>query len=124
MTRITEVQAASIFVRSKLPATDYVANPYIGCAYGCAYCYASFMTRQAGEPLDAWGDFVSVKVNAAALARAEVARMRPAFRTRSVMLSSVTDPYQGVESRYRLTRGILEALAAAGLAAKPVFCSG
>jgi DNA repair photolyase len=114
MTRITEVQAASIFVRSKLPATDYVANPYIGCAYGCAYCYASFMTRQAGEPLDAWGDFVSVKVNAAALARAEVARMRPPFRTRSVMLSSVTDPYQGVESRYRLTRGILEALAAAG----------
>jgi DNA repair photolyase len=116
MTRITEVQAASILVRSRLPQTDYVANPYVGCAYGCSYCYASFMTRQAGEPLDAWGDFVSVKVNAAELARAEIARMRPELRTRSVMLSSVTDPYQGVESRYRLTRAILQALADASWA--------
>jgi DNA repair photolyase len=116
MTRVTEVKAASILVRSRLPQTDYVANPYVGCAYGCSYCYASFMTRQAGEPLDAWGDFVSVKVNAAELARAEIARMRPEHRARSVMLSSVTDPYQGIESRYRLTRAILEALADASWA--------
>jgi DNA repair photolyase len=72
------------------------------------------MTRQAGEPLEAWGDFVQVKVNSIELARLEIARMRPEHRARSIMLSSVTDPYQGVEAKYGLTGGILRVLADAG----------
>jgi DNA repair photolyase len=41
----------------------------------------------------------------------ELAKLRRAGRAPSILLSSVTDAYQGVEKKYRLTRGILEALA-------------
>ena len=111
--RVIETEAKSIIVASKLPDADYVINPYTGCAFGCAYCYASFMGKYVGESIEAWGDYVYVKKNAVELARTEVASMRTNKGGSTLLLSSVTDPYQGVESKYRLTRGILEVLAEA-----------
>jgi DNA repair photolyase len=109
--RVIETVAKSIMVPSKLPDADYVLNPYTGCAFGCSYCYASFMGKYVGEDIEEWGKYVYVKTNAVELAREEVSRMGPAKRLSTLLLSSVTDPYQGVESKYRLTRGILEVLA-------------
>ena len=109
--RVKEIEAKTVLVRSKLPATDYVVNPYTGCELGCQYCYASFTGRFVDEPVANWGNYVYAKVNAVSLFEAELGRMRRAGRAPSLLLSSVTDPYQGAEKRYRLTRGILEALA-------------
>jgi len=39
--KINELQAKSIFTKSKLPASDWVINPYNGCLFGCLYCYAA-----------------------------------------------------------------------------------
>ena len=108
--RVVEAEAKSILVPSKLPDADYVINPYTGCAFGCAYCYASFMGRSVGEEISSWGEYVYVKTNAVELARNDVQSMKPEKRNATLLLSSVTDPYQGVESKYRLTRGILEVL--------------
>jgi DNA repair photolyase len=109
--RVIETEAKSIMVASKLPDADFVLNPYTGCAFGCSYCYASFMGKYAGEPVEAWGEYVYVKINAVELARQEVESKLSAKGDATLLLSSVTDPYQGVESKYRITRGILEVLA-------------
>lgn len=109
--KICEIKAKSIFVKSNLPDADYVANPYTGCIFGCAYCYATFMSRSVNESSEDWGKYVYVKTNAAELAAQELKRWRKNRLNSTVFLSSVTDPYQGIERKYRLTRGILEALA-------------
>jgi DNA repair photolyase len=111
MTQIKEIESKSIIQKSKLPDTDYVINPYTGCVFGCAYCYASFMGKFVGEPFENWGNYLYVKKNAVELARKELAAWDPELRDASILLSSVTDPYQGAEKEYRLTEGILRALA-------------
>ena len=105
---VKEIQAKSILVASKLPDADYVINPYTGCAFGCSYCYASFMGRFVGKSVEDWGNYVFAKVNLAEILDHELSKMKD--KSGSVLLSSVTDPYQGVESKYKLTRKALELL--------------
>jgi len=100
---VREIQARSILVRSKI--YDYVINPYAGCQHACTYCYAHFMKRFSGHQ-EPWGQYVDVKVNAAELLQKEMGK-KPAGR---VWVSGVCDPYQPLESRYRLTGRCLEAL--------------
>ncbi len=111
-TRFHEIHAKSALNRvpggSRVPF-DWTVNPYRGCAHACAYCFA----RPTHEylDLDAGRDFeeqIIVKVNAPEVLRAEL--RRPSWRGEHVALGTNTDPYQWVEKRYRLTRGILEAL--------------
>ena len=108
--RVTEIECKSILVASKLPASDYVVNPYTGCTFACAYCYASFMGRFVGEPLEAWGGYLSVKTNAAEIFRRDLRRFPVEARNSTILLSSVTDAWQGPEKKYRLARTILEIL--------------
>jgi len=92
--------------KSSIPGMDYCLNPYTGCLFGCAYCYASFMKRFCGIN-DRWGSFVQIKVNFADCLAKQLRKTRPG----KVMLSSVTDPYQPVEKKHQLTRASLELLA-------------
>jgi DNA repair photolyase len=86
-------------------------NPYTGCAHRCAFCYVRAFERRADRPSDArYGTDVRVKTNFVAVLRGELARR--AWAREPVTLGAATDPYQPVESRYRLTRGAIEALAA------------
>lgn len=104
--KIKEVRARSILSRTRIPGLDYCLNPYTGCGHGCKYCYATFMMKFTGHN-DAWGTFVDVKVNAVDLLKKALRRNIAG----EVMMSSVTDPYQPVERKYKLTRGCLELLA-------------
>lgn len=108
--RVNEIEAKSMLVESKLPASDYVVNPYTGCSFACAYCYASFMGRFVGEPIEAWGEYLSVKTNAVDVFRSDLQRLPSSKRKSTILLSSVTDAWQGPEKKYRLARGILEVL--------------
>jgi DNA repair photolyase len=108
-------------------------NPYVGCAFGCAYCYARYAHRYVAERLSAspsaadmvkdelrelppWLAFerrIFVKREAASILRRELkrpARMRALLRE-TVVIGTATDPYQPAERRYRITRGVLETLA-------------
>ncbi len=105
-----EIEAKTLIQKSKTPSNDYVINPYTGCVFGCAYCFASFAGRQFGRSVQEWGDYLYVKKNAVELARKELAKIPEHKRHGTMLLSSVTDPYQGHEAQYRLTRGILREL--------------
>jgi DNA repair photolyase len=99
-------------------------NPYVGCEFGCTYCYARDTHRYAVEragrrdaevasanPLPAWLAFekrILVKQDVAErLART----LDPSkLGTDSLVIGTATDPYQPAERIYRLTRRILEVL--------------
>jgi DNA repair photolyase len=107
---LEQAQARSIFS----PATgfirrggfDWTCNPYVGCSFGCVYCYAMFLPQNR-RPRDEWGKWFQAKANAVERARREA----PKVAGSSVYISSVTDPYLPAERSLRLTRGILEELA-------------
>ncbi len=90
---------------SSLPGIDYALNPYGGCEHGCAYCYAPEVTHQ---PWEEW----------------RVVRVRTDIPDRLVKeliglsgvvgIGTVTDPYQGAEARFCLTRRCLTILQAKG----------
>jgi DNA repair photolyase len=101
--KIKEIKAKSIITKSAL--TDYVINPYVGCPHGCLYCYARFMKRFTNHP-EPWGHFVDVKINAPDL----IPQKTDKYKNKSILMSSVTDPYHPIEIKYKLTRKILEKL--------------
>ena len=108
---IQETDAKSIIARTQVPSADYVINPYTGCQFGCMYCFATFMGRFVGETNDNWGNYVYVKTNAVTLMHKDIHRLMKKTPHPRVVISIVTDPYQGVEKKYRLTRGILQTFA-------------
>jgi DNA repair photolyase len=88
---------------------EWTINPYRGCTHACVYCFAR-PTHEYLE-LDAGRDFereIIVKVNVPEVLRKELAR--PSWRGDAVALGTNTDPYQWVEGRYKLMRGIWEAM--------------
>jgi DNA repair photolyase len=104
----------SIIARNASPDIpfDRSINPYRGCEHGCIYCYARPSHNWLG--LSSGLDFETrlfVKPEAPALLEAEL--RRPSYRkapVRPIAMGTNTDPYQPVERRLRVTRGILTVL--------------
>ncbi len=109
--KIKEIEAKSIIGTTQVPSADYVINPYTGCQFACMYCFASFMGRFVGETNNNWGNYVYVKTNAVELMEKDIKRLMKKNPHPKIAMSTVTDPYQGVEKKYRLSRGILEVFA-------------
>jgi DNA repair photolyase len=105
MPKVAEIQAKSILNKSKI--FDYCVNPYTGCQVNCRYCYARLFMRRYSGHSEPWGAFVDVKINAPELLKKQTARAKKG----TVWVSSVCDPYQPLESTYRLTRQCLVVLA-------------
>ncbi|MBI4896056.1 MAG: radical SAM protein [Candidatus Aenigmarchaeota archaeon] len=108
---ITETSAKTILVKSNLPETDYVINCYTGCEFGCSYCYASFMGRFVGHSVSEWGQYVIAKMNAPQLLEKELQKLANRGKGKTIFISSVTDPFQGIETKYHLTEQCLHVLA-------------
>ena len=106
-----EVEAKSVINRVPgdfLPF-DWTINPYRGCTHSCVYCFArpthTYLDMNAGRDFESK---IVVKVNAPDVLRRELAAKR--WKGEHIAMGTNTDPYQRVEGRYRLMRGILEAL--------------
>src|SRR4051812_32743511 len=84
-------------------------NPYRGCEHGCIYCFARPTHEYLG--FSSGLDFetrIMVKENAPELLRKELAS--PKWKPQVLVMSGVTDCYQPIERRLRITRRCLEVL--------------
>jgi DNA repair photolyase len=110
-------------------------NPYVGCAFGCAYCYARYahrymiersvsahpeqrVLRDAFETMAPWLAFerqIFVKENAAEVLRRTLRhgsdKHLNLLKGEGIGIGTATDPYQPAERRFRITRGVLEVIA-------------
>lgn len=104
---VKEIECKSILTKSGIEGVDYAINPYVGCSHGCVYCYATFMKRFTGHT-EEWGTFVDVRVNAAEVLAKQMKRAKRG----NIASGTVTDPYQPLERKYKITRACLEVLTA------------
>ena len=118
-TSITDAPAKEILTRATgfMNEYDFTLNPYSGCSYGCTYCYAAFFSRKP-EERDSWGEWVRVKSNAVSTLEKRLKCKPHCIDDKTIYMSSVTDPYQPIERKVELTRGILKVMA--GMSSKEV----
>ena len=111
-----EVEYFTLPVRSLLnPCTgtrmpfDWTINPYRGCEFACKYCYARY-THEFMEMRDGieFEQKIYAKQHAADLLRQELRRVKAG---ETIALGTATDPYQPIEKKLEITRGILQEIA-------------
>jgi len=108
--KVGEIYCRSVLSRSSLYDIDYSINPYVGCEHACVYCYSPFYVGRKFSGLN-WGDYVYVKINAPRILLREL-KSNPLG---SVLISSITDPYQPLEGKFMVTRRLLELLVKSNL---------
>ena len=110
-TQVTGERARSIISRNSSPDVGFSqsVNPYRGCEHGCVYCFAR--PSHAYLDLSPGLDFETklfVKINAAELLRAELAR--PGYVPAPIALGINTDGWQPLERAHGISRACLEVL--------------
>lgn len=88
---------------SKLPGLKYSLNPYVGCQHNCAYCYVPNILRINREE---WNKIIGVKLNIPNILSKELKKKENG----KIGISTITDPYQPIEKKFKLTRYCLEQL--------------
>ncbi len=89
----------------------HTLQPYIGCRFGCEYCYVKGLSvHRFHQPAVAWGDYVHPRVGIAEKLRGELQRLaaKDGLAHTAIFMSSATDPYQGAERQWRLSRACLD----------------
>ena len=99
MTEYSKIICKDAISYSNLPDLDYSLNPYLGCEHGCIYCYSPSVFRNR-EMAKSWGKFIKAKINIAEVLPNQLKKISKGV----VGISTVTDPYQPLESKLQLTR--------------------
>jgi len=136
-TKFVSLTSKSVLNSPQQTGMDFWSiNPYVGCEFGCTYCYARYAHRYVVERArdrgalsdeefrdfrgaQGWEAFerrIFVKEHLLGVLDAD---MRRYFRsshlgdgaTAPIVIGTATDPYQPAERRFRMTRAILERLA-------------
>ena len=114
-TTVTIDATRRIITRNDSPdiSFDRSINPYRGCEHGCVYCFARPTHAYLG--LSPGLDFESqlfMKPNAPELLERELSA--PGYVPKIIAIGTNTDPYQPIERRYKIMRGILQVLERTG----------
>lgn len=103
---IKQIQCKSAIGKCNFPAGGFSLNPYIGCEHACAYCYATFMKRFTNHK-EPWGEFIDAKINIKEIITKQLLKSK---YNNKIYIGTVTDPYQPIESKLKLTRESLKQL--------------
>jgi DNA repair photolyase len=110
---VAEVACKTVLNRVTGMPFGWSINPYQGCYHQCVFCYArSTHSYRELDGVAAWGTKLRAKINAVDVLRRELARK--SWKNEHVAIGTATDPYQAIEGRYKITRGIIAELARAG----------
>jgi DNA repair photolyase len=118
--KITTANKGRILTKTGFYEYDYCLNPYVGCRYGCAYCYVRFFIKDETEH---WGQFLrtrdhlttklprELKALPLVMRKKGVIKFQgPALKDARIVLGTMTDPYQPEEKKLNLTRQALQIL--------------
>lgn len=114
---VTTANRSKIIVPSGFKGYDLCANGYVGCQMGCSYCYVRWFLKDKNYD---WGEFVRIREHVTDKLPKELARGH--FRANSgtvnnedarLVIGTMTDPYQPIERKHRITRTMLTAILAA-----------
>lgn len=141
----TVAAKAKVLTKSTFSGYDACINTYVGCEFGCSYCYVRFFVKDDERP---WGEFVRVRAHLAEQLPKELSKgymkiadgrqpalddagnvlkdeknkpiTKPKYVTLPIsetrlVIGTITDPYQPKETKYRLTRTALEILTREGV---------
>ena len=86
--------------KTKLETLDFVINPYSGCPHRCLYCYAAYMVSFS-KHAERWGEFLDIRYTKKKINLYKI-------KNKKVMISTVTDPYNPYEEKYKITRNVME----------------
>lgn len=130
--RGTEFRALSVRSALNSAAATHMGfwsiNPYVGCEFGCSYCYARDTHRYTVErhvsngdlsahadsellskpAVDAFERHILVKNNLAAILTRTLEPSK--VGDAAIVIGTATDPYQPAERQFGITRSVLEAL--------------
>jgi len=113
--KIVEISSKSIINKMKngFFAMQYLpfrltANVYRGCIHGCVYCYAACSHYYMRSSPTLFSKEIYVKKNAAELFEKELTKHKETKRKSVIVIGNISDSYQPIEMKYRLTRKLLE----------------
>ena len=85
-------------------------NYYLGCKFGCKYCYAWFCVRNYGFDISEFPNICIIKENSLEIFEKELSSKKWRNYHGIIQLGNLQDVYQPIENKQKMTRGILELL--------------
>jgi DNA repair photolyase len=133
----TASTSSPLITKTGFKGYDYCTNPYVGCGFGCSFCYVRFFVK---DPEHNWGDFVRVRQHVFTKLTRELKKGKRGpsipkvnkkgkaynapgpilknpdgtnqllFKDKRLVIGTMTDPYQPIERKNRVTRQLLKTL--------------
>jgi len=134
---INASESSPLISKTGFKGYDYCTNPYVGCGFGCSFCYVRFFIK---DPEHSWGDFVRVRKHVFTKLTKELKKPQRAphvlktnrngkeykspghiikkldgtnellYAGKRLVIGTMTDPYQPIERKNRITRQLLNKL--------------
>lgn len=105
--KVTSARRGKLIQPSGFKNYDVCLNTYVGCQFGCKYCYVRFFVKD--KEYD-WGQFVRVRD----FVTDKLPKELPKYDGQRLVIGTMTDPYQPQERKSGVTRKALKAILRAG----------